>query len=137
MWVRENNFIPVRITLATEQDSGGLVREEASVDYAMSPYGALLPFWTEHRELRGGKVVVENKFSYADFHKFDASSQIKFQIGHQMTRVVYLHGFASSPHSSKAQFFRRKFAGLRRPHGDSAARRRPLRRADDFRTARA
>ena len=27
-----------------------------------------------------------------------------------MTRVVYLHGFASSPHSSKAQFFQRKFA---------------------------
>ena len=26
-----------------------------------------------------------------------------------MTRVVYLHGFASSPLSSKAQFFRRKF----------------------------
>ena len=25
-------------------------------------------------------------------------------------RVVYLHGFASSPNSSKAQFFRRKFA---------------------------
>jgi hypothetical protein len=25
-------------------------------------------------------------------------------------RVVYLHGFASSPHSSKAQFFRREFA---------------------------
>jgi pimeloyl-ACP methyl ester carboxylesterase len=27
-----------------------------------------------------------------------------------MTRVVYLHGFASSPHSSKAQFFARRFA---------------------------
>jgi pimeloyl-ACP methyl ester carboxylesterase len=27
-----------------------------------------------------------------------------------MTRVVYLHGFASSPNSSKAQFFRREFA---------------------------
>ena len=28
-----------------------------------------------------------------------------------MTRVVYLHGFASSPQSSKAQFFLRKFGG--------------------------
>ena len=27
-----------------------------------------------------------------------------------MTRVVYLHGFASSPQSGKAQFFHRKFA---------------------------
>lgn len=28
----------------------------------------------------------------------------------KMTRMVYLHGFASSPNSGKAQFFRRKFA---------------------------
>ena len=77
VWVRESNFLPVRITLATEQD-GGLIREEASVDYAMSTYGALLPFWTEHRELRAGKAVAENKFSYADFRKFDTSSEIKF-----------------------------------------------------------
>src|SRR5437899_8000134 len=27
-----------------------------------------------------------------------------------MTPIVYLHGFASGPQSSKAQFFRRKFA---------------------------
>jgi hypothetical protein len=75
VWVRENTFIPVRITLATQQDQ---IREEASVDYAMSPYGALLPFWTEHHELRGGQVVVENKFSYTDFHKFGAATQINF-----------------------------------------------------------
>jgi hypothetical protein len=79
VWVRESTFIPVRITLATSQGEGPrLVREEASVDYAMSPYGALLPFWTEHRELRGGKIVVENKFSYTDFHKFAADSEINF-----------------------------------------------------------
>jgi hypothetical protein len=80
VWVRENNFIPVRITLATGagEDLDAEVREEASVDYAMSPYGALLPFWTEHKERRGGRVVAENQFSYADFRKFDASSDIKF-----------------------------------------------------------
>jgi hypothetical protein len=79
VWVRENNFIPVRITLATGQGEGQQsVREEASVDYSMSSYGALLPVWTEHRELRGGKVVVENKFSYTDFHKFTAATQINF-----------------------------------------------------------
>lgn len=75
VWVRENNFVPVRITLLTDKEE---VREEASVDYTMSPYGALVPFWTEHRELRGGKVVAENKFSYTDFHKFDATSQLQF-----------------------------------------------------------
>jgi hypothetical protein len=79
VWVRESNFIPVRITLATGQGEGPeQVREEASVDYSMSSYGALLPLWTEHRELRGGNVVVENKFSYTDFHKFGAATQINF-----------------------------------------------------------
>jgi len=50
------------------------------VDYTMSSYGALLPLWTEHRELRGGRVTAENKFSYADFRKFGASSDIKFDV---------------------------------------------------------
>jgi len=75
VWVREAGLIPARITLVTSQES---VRQEASVDYAMSSFGALLPFWTEHRELRGSQVVAQNQFSYADFHKFDASSEIKF-----------------------------------------------------------
>jgi len=35
---------------------------------------------TEHRELHGGKVVAENHFTYADFHKFGASSDIKFEV---------------------------------------------------------
>jgi hypothetical protein len=79
VWVRENTFVPIRITVVTERATEqSQIREEASVEYSMSTYGALLPVWTEHRELRGDKVVVENKFSYADFHKFDASSQINF-----------------------------------------------------------
>ena len=81
VWVREANYAPVRVTLATSQgENQGLVREEASVDYTMSSYGALLPLWTEHRELRAGQVVAENKFSYSDFRKFGASSDIKFNV---------------------------------------------------------
>lgn len=79
VWVRETDYAPVRITVAIRQGEGPqLVQEEASVDYATSAFGSLLPYWTEHRERRAGKVVVENKFSYTDFHKFAASSEIKF-----------------------------------------------------------
>jgi hypothetical protein len=77
VWVQENSFLPVRVTLVS--GSQELVREEASVEYAMSPFGAVLPFFTDHHELRGTTVVSENKFSYTDFHKFAASSDIKFE----------------------------------------------------------
>lgn len=80
VWVGEDSFLPVRITLISGQGQGPAdAVEEASVDYAMSRYGALLPFWTEHRERRGGQVVVENKFSYSNFQKFGATSDIKFE----------------------------------------------------------
>lgn len=81
IWVRPETYLPVRITLiANEGDAPLSVREEASVDYAMSDYGALLPTSTEHRELRGGKIVAENQLSYANFRKFGASSDIKFEV---------------------------------------------------------
>ena len=32
-----------------------------------------------------------------------------------MHRLIYLHGFASGPQSSKGQFFRQRFAGIGRP----------------------
>ena len=81
IWVREDNYMPIRITLAaSEGESGAGVREEATVDYAMSAYGALLPTRTLHRELHDGKLAAENKFVYTEFHKFGASSDIKFEV---------------------------------------------------------
>ena len=44
----------------------------------MSNYGTLLPTATNHRELRGGKLVAENNFVYAGFHEFGASTDIHF-----------------------------------------------------------
>ena len=76
--VRESDFVPLQITLAAQQ--GEFLREEAAVSYEMSPFGALLPKSVEHRELRSGKVVAENRFNYTDFHKFGASSDIKFEV---------------------------------------------------------
>ncbi len=79
--VRESDFLPLQIILKTHQGDGPIaLREEAAVTYAMSPYGAVLPVSVEHRELRGGKVVAENRFSYSDFHKFGASSDVKFEV---------------------------------------------------------
>jgi hypothetical protein len=77
--VRSDTYAPVRITLAaTQGESGAGLREEATVQYVMSPYGVLLPSTIEQQELRDGQVTSESKFVYANFHKFQTSSDIKF-----------------------------------------------------------
>jgi hypothetical protein len=79
LWVRSDNFVPVRITMTAAQGmEPDRVKEEAVIDYAMSSYGALLPVKTTHRESRGGKVDAENQFTYANFKKFGASTELKF-----------------------------------------------------------
>jgi len=79
LWVRSDNFVPVRIIMVATQGEGlDRVKEEASIDYAMSAYGALLPVKTEHHETRAGKVVAENQFTYSNFKKFGASTDITF-----------------------------------------------------------
>ncbi len=73
IWVREADGLPLRITMAaTDSSTDKTLREEATVDYAMSEYGALLPVETTHRELRSGVEVEENKFTYSEFHRFGA-----------------------------------------------------------------
>jgi hypothetical protein len=79
LWVRSDNFMPVRIIMvAIQTDTPDRAKEEAAIDYAMSPYGALLPVKTEHRETRGGKIAAENQFTYSNFKKFWASTDITF-----------------------------------------------------------
>ena len=79
VWVRGDNYAPVRITLVANQDETGAgLREEATVEYVMSAYGALLPSTIDQRELRDGQVTLESKFVYANFQKFQTSSDVKF-----------------------------------------------------------
>jgi hypothetical protein len=79
--VRASDFVPLQITMTvTRGDAPNSIREDAAVSYALSKFGALLPVSTEHHEVRNGKIVVENNFTYSDFHKFGASSDIKFNV---------------------------------------------------------
>ena len=72
IWVREADGLPLRITMtATDSSTDKTLREEATVDYAMSAFGTLLPAEITQRELRAGEEVAENKFSYRDFHRFE------------------------------------------------------------------
>ena len=79
VWVREGDYLPLRITVAvSEGDGASSVREEASVDYASSPFGVLVPAAVDHKEFLGGQLSVQNSFVYKDFHRFAADSQINF-----------------------------------------------------------
>lgn len=80
IWVRSDTLVPVRIIMSARKGWGeDQIKEEAAIDYGMSPYGALLPLKTEHRETRGGKIAAENDFVYSEFKKFGASSDITFE----------------------------------------------------------
>jgi hypothetical protein len=79
VWVWEDTYVPFKVTMSVSQGGGSSgVRQEATVEYTLSNHGSVLPSATEHRELRGGNVIVENRFTYTDFKKFGASSDIKF-----------------------------------------------------------
>lgn len=79
VWVREPDFLPLRIEIATaRQQSNRALLETAVVDYALSPHGALLPVSVLHRQHQDGRLVVENALQYGSFRRFAASAEIKF-----------------------------------------------------------
>ncbi len=79
LWVRESDSLPLRVLIRTGRAQGRhRLRDEAAVDYAMSPYGALLPSTVVHREYLDDRLEVEHLFRYAPFRKFSAETHIKF-----------------------------------------------------------
>ncbi|HEV2200877.1 MAG TPA: hypothetical protein VGR73_13735 [Bryobacteraceae bacterium] len=86
IWISVAPDGPIRITLASsvpgsvpsaapgevpgaDSKDAPPVREEASVDYARSPFGALLPSHIEQRERHADEVSSENIFDYENFQK--------------------------------------------------------------------
>lgn len=79
LWVRESDFLPMRIEFTAVREQGDrAVAEDATVDYAMSKHGVLLPASVVHQQRVAGQVVVENNFEYSSFRMFSAETEIKF-----------------------------------------------------------
>ena len=79
IWLRMPDHLPLRIRLRSERREGEyVVKTEATVDYAMSPHGFILPAAVAHREMTEGKLLTENIFQYTPFRKFGAESELKF-----------------------------------------------------------
>lgn len=79
LWVRERDCLPLRIILRSQrEDHGKPVRDEAQVDYVMTPHAYLAPASVTHREVWGPDLVVENVYRYSDFRIFQADAEVKF-----------------------------------------------------------
>jgi hypothetical protein len=79
IWLREPDYLPLRVRLNSERRDGEFViKTEATVEYAMSQHGCVLPASVVHRETAAGKLLTENVFQYTPFRKFGAESELKF-----------------------------------------------------------
>jgi len=79
VWMRQRDGLPLRITLRASRTQEKVpVRDEAAVDYVLSPHGVLVPASVVHRQWAADQLLVENRFSYSAFRKFAAETQVTF-----------------------------------------------------------
>ncbi|MBI1788127.1 MAG: hypothetical protein HYR60_11330 [Acidobacteria bacterium] len=81
LWVRKSDYLPLKITLASQRyRRKQLNRSEASVEYALTAHGVVLPVSVSHKETVNGELFMENRFRYAPFRKFAAETELKFDV---------------------------------------------------------
>ena len=79
IWARVPDYAPLRISIISSRKVGeATLRDEAEVEYVMSPHGVMLPTAVVHRQFRGKDLMAEDVFHYAPFRRFAAESEIKF-----------------------------------------------------------
>ncbi len=79
LWVREADFVPLRITLSTAvADGGHQVEHRGAVDYFRSSYGVLLPASVQYEKLIDGELAVENVSAYSSYQMFSVDTEIRF-----------------------------------------------------------
>jgi hypothetical protein len=79
LWMRKRDGLPLRVEAWAElRDGGHTVRDQASVEYAMSAHGFLTPASVVHRHVVDGQVMAENLYRYQPFRMFRARTDVKF-----------------------------------------------------------
>ncbi len=82
LYAREPDGLPLRIQVWSERrlSSGHTIREEATIDYAMSSHGFVAPVSVRHQHLVDGRLRTENLYTYGPFRLFSADTQIRFNL---------------------------------------------------------
>lgn len=79
LWVRATDGLPLRIQAWAEyEQSKHRIRDEATVEYAMSSHGFLTPASVVHHHIVDGQLMTENLYRYDAFKLFESDSDIKF-----------------------------------------------------------
>jgi hypothetical protein len=79
LYVRKSDGLPLRVQAwAEHRDAKRLIRDQATVDYALSAHGFLVPASVVHRHLVDGRLTIENLYRYEPFKLFSADAEIKF-----------------------------------------------------------
>lgn len=79
LWVRKSDGLPLRVRAVVEHGDGKrTIRDEASVEYALSVHGFLTPASVVHRHVVDGQLLTENHYRYEAFKLFSADIDIKF-----------------------------------------------------------
>ncbi|SRR5579884_2367646 len=79
LWVRASDGMPLRISSSFDHtEPGHVLRDEASVDFVLSPAGFVAPATVVHRHYVDGQGLTENHYTYGPFHLFTSDTTIRY-----------------------------------------------------------
>ena len=79
LWVRLADGTPLRVTASVEHNDGPrLLREDATIEFALTPDGCPTPLTVAHRHYIDAALLTENLYTYAPFRRFGADTTIRY-----------------------------------------------------------
>jgi hypothetical protein len=79
LWVRKSDGLPLRISVwAVQTVARHSIRDEATIDYVMSPHGFVAPVSVLHHHVVDGQLRTENLYHYEPFKLFGADTDVRY-----------------------------------------------------------